>query len=92
MWGGSVALAYAVHGATVVLLAGALIWLWRSQVPFALRAAGLCIGTILATPYVLDYDLISLAIAIACLAVAGQREGFSPMRRPHWRRCGSSRW
>jgi len=31
MWGGSVPLAYAIHGGTAVLLTGALVWLWRSR-------------------------------------------------------------
>ena len=36
MWGGGVALAYALQGAVTVLVAGALVWLWRS--PAATRS------------------------------------------------------
>jgi hypothetical protein len=81
MWGGSVPLAYGMHGVAFVVAAGAVIWLWRSQVAYTLQAAGLCIATLLATPYVLDYDLISCSIAIAYLAAAGQQRGFLPYEK-----------
>ena len=35
-------------------------------------------GSLLATPYVLDYDLVVLAIAIAYFARLGLRQGFRP--------------
>jgi hypothetical protein len=76
MWGGSVPLAYAIHGATALVLTAALVWLWRSRIDFAVQGAALCIVTILATPYVLDYDLMTLGIAIAYLAALGQARGF----------------
>ena len=38
---------------------------------FALKAAALCLATMLATPYSLDYDMMVLAPAIAFLAVDG---------------------
>jgi len=37
-------------------LAATLVWLWRSRAVFALKAAALIIGCLLATPYSLDYD------------------------------------
>jgi hypothetical protein len=43
---------------------------------FELKAAGLAAGSLLATPYVLDYDLVVLALAIAFLAWHGLRHGF----------------
>jgi alpha-1,2-mannosyltransferase len=39
-------------------------------------AAALLIGSGLATPYVLDYDLMVLAPAIALLAARGLAQGF----------------
>jgi len=56
----------------------ALIALWRSRAAFELKAAGLIVGSMLATPYALDYDLVVLAPAIAFLAAHGLREGFAP--------------
>src|SRR4051812_44973538 len=56
MWGGGITLAYAVQGAASAAIAGALVWLWRGPAAFRLKAAALVIGTLLATPYSLDYD------------------------------------
>jgi len=81
MWGGSVDLAYAVQGVMTLGVAGALAWLWRSSAAFPLKAAGLLIGTVLATPYVLDYDLMLLAPAIAFLAADGSARGFVPYEK-----------
>ena len=81
MWGGPVALAYAVQSAVTLMLAAALVWLWRTQVDFSLKAAALIIAAILATPYSLDYDMTVLAPAIAFLAVNGLRHGFAPYEK-----------
>jgi hypothetical protein len=81
MWGGSVTLAYIVQGATSAAVAGALVRLWRSPAAFALKAAALLIGTLLATPYSLDYDLMLLAPAIAFIAADGMRRGFASYER-----------
>ena len=78
LWGGSVALAYAVQGIVTLAVAAALVWLWRSGAAFALKAAALCIGVLLATPYSIDYDMMLLAPAIAFLAVHGRQHGFAP--------------
>ena len=76
MWGGSVALAYAVQTAVTVVLGAALAWLWRSDASYRLKAAALPIASILATPYSLDYDLMALAPSIAFLVVEGYERGF----------------
>jgi len=81
MWGGPVALAYAVQSVVTLMLAAALVWLWRTQVDFSLKAAALIIASILATPYSLDYDMTVLAAAIAFLAVNGLRHGFAPYEK-----------
>jgi alpha-1,2-mannosyltransferase len=81
MWGGSVPLAYAIQAAVTLGAAGALAWLWRTRAAFALKAAALAIATVLATPYVLDYDLMLLAPAIAFLTADGMRRGFGPYEK-----------
>ena len=81
MWGGSVPLAYVMQTAVTVALAAALIWLWRLRVDFSLKAAALIIAAILATPYSLDYDMTTLAPAIAFLAAHGLRYGFAPWEK-----------
>jgi hypothetical protein len=81
MWGGGVPLAYALQTAATLFVAAALIWLWRSRAAFPLKAAALAVGTILATPYSLDYDLMLLAPAIAFLAADGLKRGFAPYEK-----------
>jgi hypothetical protein len=76
MWGGSVPTAYAIQGALLAMLAASLAWLWHSDAAFELKAAALSVASLLATPYVLDYDLIVLAVAIAFFARHGLSRGF----------------
>jgi len=75
-WGGNLATAYAAQGALALLLAASLAWLWHSEAAFELKAAALAAGSLLATPYVLDYDLVVLAVAIVFLARHGLKYGF----------------
>ncbi len=77
MWGGSIALAYAAQVAVTLALAAALVWLWRSRAAYPLKAAALMIGSLLATPYSLDYDLMVLGPAIAYLCIDGFARGFA---------------
>ncbi len=81
MWGGSVPLAYAVQGIVTVIVAAVVTLLWRSTAAFQFKAAGLLIGTILVTPYSLDYDLMLLAPAIAFLIARGVTESFAPWEK-----------
>jgi hypothetical protein len=53
-----------------------MAWLWHSDAAFELKAAALATGSLLATPYVLDYDLVVLAVAIAFFARYGLKRGF----------------
>ncbi|MDO9414419.1 MAG: glycosyltransferase family 87 protein [Pseudolabrys sp.] len=76
LWGGPVGLAYAVQGIVTLAVAAALVWFWRSDARYPLKAAALLIGTLLATPFCLDYDLMLLAPAIAFLGIDGLRHGF----------------
>jgi alpha-1,2-mannosyltransferase len=81
MFGASVELAYAVQAGFAVLAAAAVIWAWRRPAPMALKAAALSAATLMVTPYVLDYDLIVLALPIAWMAAAGLRGGFLPWEK-----------
>jgi alpha-1,2-mannosyltransferase len=84
MWGGGITLAYVLQGAVTLFVAAALAWLWRGKAAFALKAAGLAIGCLLATPYSLDYDLMLLAPAIAYLVADGWQRGFGPYEKTVW--------
>jgi arabinofuranan 3-O-arabinosyltransferase len=65
--GGSEPLAWTVQGVVSLALAVGLVWLWKSQAAFALKAAALAAGALLATPYLFMYDLVVLAVAVAFL-------------------------
>jgi hypothetical protein len=76
MWGAGVHTAYAIQIALALMLAASLAWLWHSDAAFELKASALATASLLATPYVLDYDLMVMAIAIAFFARYGLRQGF----------------
>jgi arabinofuranan 3-O-arabinosyltransferase len=65
--GASTGTAASLQIALTVLLAGAIVALWRGRAPFALKAAALTTATLLATPYVYIYDFPILATAIMFL-------------------------
>jgi alpha-1,2-mannosyltransferase len=81
MWGAPVPLAYAIQGAATLVFAMATAWLWHGKAPYPLKAAGLCLAAILATPYTLDYDMMVLAPAIAFFAADGMTRGFGPWEK-----------
>jgi hypothetical protein len=67
MWGVGDHAAFLAQGvllAAMVLFVG---WLWRGTRPLALKCAGLCVATLLATPYLYFYDFPILSVAIAFL-------------------------
>ena len=76
MWGADVHTAYAAQIALLLTLAGSLFWLWQSDAAFELKASALATASLLATPYVLDYDLVVLAVGIAFFARHGLINGF----------------
>jgi glycosyl transferase family 87 len=75
-WGADIKTAYAIQTALAVMLAATLAWLWHSDAAFELKASALATASLLATPYVLDYDLVVLAVAIAFFARHGFARGF----------------
>src|SRR5579864_540754 len=81
MWGAPVPLAYAIQGAATLACAMASVWLWHGKAPCPLKAAGLCLAAMLATPYTLDYDMMVLAPAIAFLVADGMARGFGPWEK-----------
>jgi hypothetical protein len=74
--GGGETLAWIVQGGLAVAIAAALVWFWRSDAPFELKAAALAVGTVLVTPYVFAYDLVVLAVPVAFLLRIGLAHGF----------------
>jgi alpha-1,2-mannosyltransferase len=76
MWGGGVPLAYAVQGAVSAAVVCSAAWTWHSACGRDLKAALLVIATLLASPHILDYDLVVLAVAVAFAVSAGLAAGF----------------
>ncbi|MFA6266320.1 MAG: glycosyltransferase family 87 protein [Pseudolabrys sp.] len=81
MWGASIPVAYAVQAIATLGVAVGIVALWRSRAPFALKAAALLIGSLLATPYSLDYDMMLIAPAIAFLAADAFQRGAPPWQK-----------
>jgi alpha-1,2-mannosyltransferase len=81
MWGAPIPLAYALQAGLVAALIAAVIWLWRSAASYALKAAALCLATILGTPFTFDYDMMVLAPAMAFFVADGFARGFGPWEK-----------
>jgi glycosyl transferase family 87 len=81
MWDAPIPLAYVLQGAVILGIGAALVWLWRGAAPYPLKAAALCLATVLATPYSFDYDMMVLAPAIAFIAVDGFTRNFGPWEK-----------
>lgn len=75
-WGGNIPLAYTMQAFASVVVLGGVAWTWHSRLDCDLKAALLVVGTLLASPHVLDYDLTILAIAIAFFTRHGFARGF----------------
>ncbi|MBL8573566.1 MAG: DUF2029 domain-containing protein [Hyphomicrobiaceae bacterium] len=76
-----VALAYLAQVLASLAVVITTIRLWRSSVDFDLKAAALLAGTLLATPFSLDYDLVLIAPAAAFLWRQMARTGALPFER-----------
>jgi Glycosyltransferase family 87 len=75
-WGADIRTAYAIQTTLAAMLAASLAWLWHSEAAFELKASALATASLLATPYVLDYDLAVSAVAIAFFVRHGFARGF----------------
>ena len=78
---GSVSLAYAVQGCVALAVCTALALAQRKRPDVLALAMGTACGTLLATPFVLDYDLTLLALPLAWLFEQGCRDGFLPWEK-----------
>jgi arabinofuranan 3-O-arabinosyltransferase len=80
--GGSEQLAWAFQWALTASVATVLLLMWRSRVPYTLKAAALAVGTLLTTPYLFMYDMMVLAIPVAFLVRIGLKRGFRAYELP----------
>jgi len=80
--GGSEPLGWAFQWVLTASVAVVLALMWRSRVPYTLKAAALAAGALLTTPYLFMYDMMVLAIPIAFLVRIGLKSGFRTYELP----------
>jgi hypothetical protein len=80
--GGTEQLAWAFQWVLTASVAVVLVLMWRSRIPYTLKAAALAVGTLLTTPYLFMYDMMVLAIPVAFLVRIGLKSGFGPYELP----------
>jgi alpha-1,2-mannosyltransferase len=76
MWGGGISLAYVVQATSSLTALFSVAWAWRTCGDRDLKAALLIVAALLASPHVLDYDLTTLAPAMAFIVASRWRDGF----------------
>lgn len=75
--GGTEQLGWIFQWVMTAAVAVVLVVMWRSRLPYALKAAMLAAASLLTTPYLFMYDLVVLGIAVAFLIRAGLDDGFA---------------
>jgi Glycosyltransferase family 87 len=66
------------------LIAAIAVWrAWRSEADILFKGAVLAAATPLATPYVFEYDLITLILPMVWLAMQGRQNGFRPWEKAY---------
>jgi len=78
---GGVILAYALHLTGAMVACAVVAYAWSRPCDFALQAAALLTASMLVSPYLYDYDLAFLGLAVAWLATYGWRQGWLPGER-----------
>ncbi|MEH2552771.1 arabinofuranan 3-O-arabinosyltransferase [Bradyrhizobium algeriense] len=81
-FGGTEPLGWAFQWVLTASVAVVLALVWRSRVPYTLKAAALAAGTLLTTPYLFMYDMMVLAIPIAFMVRVGLKTGFRTYELP----------
>ena len=81
LWHGPVAGAYALQALMALAAAAAVGIVFHSRRNDQGAAAALIAGTLLASPFLLDYDLMLMAVPLAWLFSQGVSEGFRPWEK-----------
>jgi hypothetical protein len=79
--GASPYISWTAHLAAAAIVAAIISAIWTKPIAHSLKAAALCIGLVMVTPYVLGYDLCILSIAAAFLVEDALSRGFLPGER-----------
>jgi hypothetical protein len=83
MFGGSIELAYGLQAATAAATIAGLLHLARIKADARAQGAAMVAGAMLATPFLLDYDLTIAAIPLVWLMIEARRTSFLP-----WEKAG----
>jgi Glycosyltransferase family 87 len=76
-WAGAAAwLAWSIHLTVALSVWVVVTVVWGNRIAYPLKAATLCLGSLLTSPYLLPYDLCILPIAVAFLVQDGLSRGF----------------
>jgi Glycosyltransferase family 87 len=75
--------AIGLQGVTALGAALAVWRAWSSKADILFKGAVLAAATPLATPYVFEYDLITLVLPMVWLARRGQKDGFRPWEKAY---------
>jgi hypothetical protein len=82
MQGGSVGLAYGVQGLAILLLGVLVYRFWRRpETPLLIKASFLAAASLLATPYVFDYDMNVIALPMVWMVADALKRGFLPWEK-----------
>jgi hypothetical protein len=76
LWGGGVTLAYGVQAVVAAAAAGGLVWLRRRAPGSGAEGPAMIVAALLASPFLLDYDLVILAAPMAWMLREGAAKGF----------------
>lgn len=79
--GGDVVLAYAVHAVVAITVCAVLVVLLRRRPGSSAEAPAVAAAALLMSPFLLDYDLVLLAVPLAWAAREGARTGFLPWEK-----------
>jgi len=79
--GGGNALAYTMQAAISAAAIGGLAWVAWRRPGARLEASALAAAALLFTPFLYDYDLLLLAVPMACVAALGVATGWLPWEK-----------
>ncbi len=78
------------HLAVAAMVMLTVCAVWAKPIPYSLKAAILCIGSVMVSPYLLFYDFCVLSLAVAFLVRDGILRGFLPGERTVLLACFSA--
>jgi hypothetical protein len=79
--GVSTHISWIVQLAITAIVAVTVCALWARPISHSLKAAALCVGSLIASPHAISYDFCILSIAVAFLVKDGMSRGFLPGER-----------